>query len=138
VVGADMAEHPARRLADRRADCGDDVGILDLFGHSFSPRQSQCTPDSGASCSAVMVRPKTMEYADAARSSSARKSNPGPTSPQSVAVRCHCGAGPERFFSRYSAACLALSCSRSLRLKIRRGLRLLRNNISKSDSSTET
>ena len=35
IVGTRVAEHAARRLADRRADGGDDVGVLDLFGHSI-------------------------------------------------------------------------------------------------------
>ena len=34
VVGPHVPEHAARRLADRRAGRGDDVGILDLFAMS--------------------------------------------------------------------------------------------------------
>ena len=33
VVGTGVAEHAARRLADRGAGGGDDVGVLDLLGH---------------------------------------------------------------------------------------------------------
>jgi hypothetical protein len=33
IIGTDIAEHTARRLAERRAGRGDDVGFLYLFGH---------------------------------------------------------------------------------------------------------
>ena len=35
VVGAGVAEHAARRLADRGAGGGDDVGVLHLLGHGM-------------------------------------------------------------------------------------------------------
>jgi hypothetical protein len=38
VVGTDVAEHAARRLADRGAGGGNDVGVLKLFAHFGSPQ----------------------------------------------------------------------------------------------------
>jgi len=43
------AEHPARRLADRRARCGDDVGFLDLFAHGITLSNILMLPNCGAS-----------------------------------------------------------------------------------------
>ena len=42
VVGARVAEHAARRLADRRAGGGDDVGVLDLSGHGIRVMVRAC------------------------------------------------------------------------------------------------
>ena len=48
VVGTGVAEHAARRLADRGAGGGDDVGVLDLLGSCSCPVSSSLS--SAAAC----------------------------------------------------------------------------------------